>query len=736
MSVGRGTDPARPAQLLDARPITGSLASGIGALPDMALGVGASGLSLVDVHGRQLRRWEWADVESVGTGDVAPDGDGVVRQTLTVQTRSGPLVVLADARQLPHFLSALSAERAAARVAVERRQRRARMRRVVAAAASVALVAGLAGVSWVQLRRPGADGAAKSAAHRPFASALGAPVVHLTEATAPPAPAPASLAVAPLATHEAFGFLPYWALEDPTDVDLASLTTVAYFSLDVTAAGTVDESPTDAGWVGYQSQALADLVTEAHRDGARAVLTATCFDQATLNALTSDPAAQATLATTLVTLVRAKNLDGVNLDFEGTGPTDRSGLDHLVATVSQALYSADPSWQFTVDTYASSASDGGGFYDIAGMAPYVDAFVVMDYDMGDTYASGPTDGSVYNDQTVVSSYSAVAGASKVILGMPLYGEEWPTTGPTAGDPATGPATAVADDQIASTDAVYWDPTTDGPWAVSRVGKQWYQVWFDDPASLAAKERLAEGAGLRGEAVWALGMADGTDDQEAAFTGVAAVPQPPVGPVSASGGTLPGPLAPTGVVPLLGTGNRATTGSAPAAAAFGSGGSAGAATGETPAASGSYDGTSVSLVPWSGSVPAATTPAGSLSAFSSPGTSVACLASGPSLAVVQIDGTSAFVVEASAETDCAAGTWAFVLQPASREVTGGGGSTTDGGAPSGAGGSSSPNGAGATTSTGTNTATTTTTTTTTTTGTPAGSATTTDSGATDSPPSSG
>ena len=46
-----------------------------------------------------------------------------------------------------------------------------------------------------------------------------------------------------------------------------------------------------------------------------------------------------------------------------------------------SLRAADPHWQITMDTYASSAGDPGGFYDIPALAPAVDAFFVMDYEL-------------------------------------------------------------------------------------------------------------------------------------------------------------------------------------------------------------------------------------------------------------------------------------------------------------------------------------------------------------------
>ncbi|MGH9028756.1 MAG: glycosyl hydrolase family 18 protein, partial [Acidimicrobiales bacterium] len=265
----------------------------------------------------------------------------------------------------------------------------------------------------------GASGAAPAAHRGDPSGASGASIMQKMErqyagrtialpaATAPPAPAPPSLLDAPsLKPHEIFGFAPYWTLPISTGFDVQDLTTLAYFSLDVNTNGSIDES--GPGWAGYQSQDLANLITRAHQADDRVVLTLTCFDQGTLNSLTSEPAAAGTLASSVVQLLGAKNLDGVNLDFEGQGSQDRAGLDHLVSAVSSSLRSADPHWQLTMDTYASSAGDPGGFFDVAGLAPSVDAFFVMAYDMEAPSSPSPTaplTGPGFSDLDAVEQYT-------------------------------------------------------------------------------------------------------------------------------------------------------------------------------------------------------------------------------------------------------------------------------------------------------------------------------------------
>ena len=139
---------------------------------------------------------------------------------------------------------------------------------------------------------------------------------------------------------------------------MAGLTTLAYFSIGVDPDGSLSQS--GDGWVGYQSQALVDLVTRAHAAGDRVVLTVNCFSQRALDQLTSSPTAPDTLSAALVSAIQAKNLDGVNLDLEGTGSADQVGLTNLVSWVSTVLHQVNPHWQVTMDTYASSAGDPGG----------------------------------------------------------------------------------------------------------------------------------------------------------------------------------------------------------------------------------------------------------------------------------------------------------------------------------------------------------------------------------------
>ncbi|MGO8872115.1 MAG: glycosyl hydrolase family 18 protein [Acidimicrobiales bacterium] len=334
----------------------------------------------------------------------------------------------------------------------------------------------------------------------------------LPAATAAPLPAPPSLASSPpLQSHEVFGYAPYWTLPQSSGFDVQDLTTLAYFSVDANGNGTLDES--GAGWNGYESQDLANLVTRSHAAGDRVVLTVTCFSQSSLDQITSDPNAASRLSSALITAVAAKNLDGVNFDFEGEGSADRNGLTALITQVSAALHAANPHWQVTMAAYASAAGDPSGFYDVAALAPALDGFFVMAYDMNDRTspsATAPLVGGGFDDTEALQQFTAVVPPSKVILGVPYYGYDWPTTDGTIAAQATGPESPLTDAVIdASGHPTYWDPTTQTVWTSYQVGSQWHETYFDDPTSLALKAQLANSFHIAGVGIWALGM-DGND----------------------------------------------------------------------------------------------------------------------------------------------------------------------------------------------------------------------------------
>ena len=114
----------------------------------------------------------------------------------------------------------------------------------------------------------------------------------------------------------------------------------------------------------------------------------------------------------------------------------------------------------------------------------------MAYDMNNPSVPSPTApliGGSFNDTEALQQFTSVVPASKVILGVPYYGYDWPTTDGSSTAQATGGEAPLSDSVITSSgEPTYWDPSTQTAWTSYQVGTQWHETYFDDPTSLALK----------------------------------------------------------------------------------------------------------------------------------------------------------------------------------------------------------------------------------------------------------
>jgi spore germination protein YaaH len=351
----------------------------------------------------------------------------------------------------------------------------------------------------------------------------------------------------PVPQREVFGFALASSLNDPTVGDptwnFALLSTVAFFGLHVNDDGTFTS---DSGLTVWNSSELTDLVTLAHAHSTKVVVTIIKQD---FVAGTPDMCAALTNSTTTVTNtvneVSAKGVDGVNVDYEGLngscGTTDPNwARTHLTSFVA-ALRAALPVGKYlSIDTYASSAADPAGFFDIPGLAPSVDSFFVMAYDLEySNYAhppiscsslclgpTAPLTGYYYNDTTTASQYVSAAGASKVILGVPYYGRKSCVTSPT---PNQYPTSAVqADTYLNAAGESGSNLVQPGSYATHRdandpTGQERWDTWvntslsctrefyWDDTAALSHKYALVNSDGLRGVGIWNLNYGGGAPE---------------------------------------------------------------------------------------------------------------------------------------------------------------------------------------------------------------------------------
>jgi len=372
-------------------------------------------------------------------------------------------------------------------------------------------------------------------------------------AAAPKQALPAAQRTAAVGTgnlsREVFGFALGSSLSDPTfgypSWNFNLLTTVAYFGLHVLWNGTFQN---DAGLSVWNSSQLTNLVNRAHAHGTKVVLTIINGENSGTypNAMCDALLYSSTTVKNTIAQVKAKGVDGVNVDYEGVNQAcntsdpswARNALTKFMANLRAGLGS---SYYLSIDTYSGAAGDPRGFFDVPGLSPSVDSFFVMAYDMEYSnyyrtptncghFCLGPTSpltNYYYNDTDVMAEYSAAATPAKVILGVPYYGrkacvgngtaEYQHPTGPVtsdtylnasqeATDPSVRPGSYVAHrDANDPAGKMRWDT-----WYSNTLGC-WRQLFWDDTVSLGKKYDLVTHANLRGVGIWTLNYGGGAPE---------------------------------------------------------------------------------------------------------------------------------------------------------------------------------------------------------------------------------
>ncbi|MGA0602059.1 glycosyl hydrolase family 18 protein [Caulobacter sp. KR2-114] len=220
------------------------------------------------------------------------------------------------------------------------------------------------------------------------------------------------------------------------------------------------------------------------------------WDTASASAMLASPAARAKVIARLTTLAKARGWAGYVFDFENLTPAGVAAYPGFVAQARKALggqgrkawvtafLSADPS----VLQPLSKASD---------------RLVLMAYDeCWSTSTPGPVAGEDWLEQLLPAKLAGL-DAGKAMLAVGTYGYDWPI-----GKPATVTGVAPAQALAASKGAaITHDPASAN--AVYRYTDkgQKHTVWMTDAHVWAYELAAAKAAGLKGLAIWRLGLED-------------------------------------------------------------------------------------------------------------------------------------------------------------------------------------------------------------------------------------
>ena len=332
------------------------------------------------------------------------------------------------------------------------------------------------------------------------------------------------------------GWAPYWqtdsALSSFND-NRAVFSDLSLFAYQATAADVI------APFSGLGADVLDTYRTAA--DAAGVKLTASIIDGTAAHAMAgilADPASRTVHVDAIIAFVDANGFDGIDLDYEKFAFSD--GRDTWDAT--------RPNWVAFVTELAAalhregktltvSAPSSGDYtvYDYEAMGKVVDKIRIMAYDYS-TGEAGPI-APIEWVRDVVKSAKKLVPADKLVLGVPVYGYDWPATtvGTCPGTDDDQPARKNVSSKSAATLAAEkgvvptWDPTTaertfqytEQLSGVDTAGTPVsctveHVVWYADAQAVHDRAYIAERQDLSGIAIWSLGS-----DDESVWQGIIA-----------------------------------------------------------------------------------------------------------------------------------------------------------------------------------------------------------------------
>jgi cellulose synthase/poly-beta-1,6-N-acetylglucosamine synthase-like glycosyltransferase/spore germination protein YaaH/peptidoglycan/xylan/chitin deacetylase (PgdA/CDA1 family) len=217
----------------------------------------------------------------------------------------------------------------------------------------------------------------------------------------------------------------------------------------------------------------------------------------------ANPAARERLAQQLEQYADAEHQPGVVVDFESLPKTSEPDFERFVHDLGSALHARG--LKLMVALPAADFS-----YDYKYFAAQADAIILMNYDFHWPTSSpgpiAPQDWFVRNLENMLK----LVPADKIVMGIANYGYDWPAKSKAVPHPV---AQAVTFQQgvitaVESQSDIVFDPDTFNPhYSYEDEKDRVHTVWMLDGVTAYNEIRAAEMEGVRGTALWRLGMED-------------------------------------------------------------------------------------------------------------------------------------------------------------------------------------------------------------------------------------
>jgi spore germination protein YaaH len=230
------------------------------------------------------------------------------------------------------------------------------------------------------------------------------------------------------------------------------------------------------------------------------------WNEQTIAAILADEELRRNHVAELVELAVAENLHGLQIDYENLRQKDQSGFSAFVTELGPALHDADKQLFVTVHVKETDAGydERNAAQDYAAIGAVADRVTLMAYDWHwESSEPGAIAPYSWVDRVVQYAVDRIP-SQKLLLGIGLFGYDWPESGPARN--LTWVQIAELAGQVGAGES--WDVGTQSPWLSYRATDGTTRtVWYENARSVQYKYDVARRYELGGIAWWRLGGED-------------------------------------------------------------------------------------------------------------------------------------------------------------------------------------------------------------------------------------
>lgn len=216
------------------------------------------------------------------------------------------------------------------------------------------------------------------------------------------------------------------------------------------------------------------------------------------DAILGDENIRQTAVDNLVKLIKSKNYDGINIDFELLAPSHRQNLTAFMEALYPKMKAINKTVIISVFPQVDVHESVSGAYDYQNLAKFTDYVQIMTYDNHwSTSAPGAIAPIDWYEKNIQYAIENCGGAHKVLVGVSAYGYNWDKN--NKGETITYPDAVVLAEQKGA--EIKYDESVEAPY----FKYDDHEVWFENARSIAAKLTVVAKYNPAGIAVWRIGQ---------------------------------------------------------------------------------------------------------------------------------------------------------------------------------------------------------------------------------------